>query len=102
MVSVLRKFWDSPKKLRPSDWYVLCEARIGSDSRSREDRFLRSKLRPSNEERSLFAAGALKLLYGQLLTRLATFTLPKPVAKSHPGLVGYAILRVLSDVESTP
>jgi hypothetical protein len=39
---------------------------------------------------------------GQLFTRLAAFTLPIPVAKSHPVVVPYAGLKALFEVESTP
>jgi hypothetical protein len=39
---------------------------------------------------------------GQLFTRLAAFTVPIPVAKSHPVVVPYAGLNELLEVESTP
>lgn len=50
-------------------------------------------------ERTKFCAGAVA---GQLLTRLAAFTLPMPVAKSQPTDVGYAGAKVLFEVESSP
>jgi hypothetical protein len=40
--------------------------------------------------------------YGQLFTRLVTFTLPRPVAKSQPVLAGYASSRDVSEVERIP
>lgn len=39
---------------------------------------------------------------GQLFTRFAAFTLPIPVAKSHPVVAPYAGLNELLEVESTP
>lgn len=39
---------------------------------------------------------------GHLFTKFAAFTLPMPVAKSHPVVVPYAGLNELLEVESTP
>ena len=39
---------------------------------------------------------------GQLLTKLAAFTVPMPVAKSHPVVVPYAGAKDVLEVESTP
>jgi hypothetical protein len=39
---------------------------------------------------------------GQLFTKFAAFTLPMPVAKSHPVVVLYAGLNEVLEVESTP
>lgn len=39
---------------------------------------------------------------GQLLTKLAAFTVPMPVAKSQPVVVPYAGAKDVVEVESTP
>lgn len=58
------------------------------------------RVKPAGDDESV-KPGCVETV-GQLLTRLAAFTVPMPVAKSQPVVVPYAGAKEVSEVESTP